>query len=412
METAIPEITPTTHVAPVQPAARWSARPFEADLLGQWGRLWSHAGASPFAAPWWHACWAEAFGEAGATRLHCLLDGHRLLGIVPLVRRPGWIRACTTPHNAHTPLVDCVCSSDLKGAADRLLSHLSNEADVLEWHMLPAGDRLDAALTEAIGSRGLRVVRQEEPGRAVLPVAPTWELTRAGLPKALVQTTERKQRQLQRMGRIEFEVLEEARRLSGVLDECFELEAASWKGANGSAIASRPDTLRFYTRLAEEALKAGCLGLYTLRLDGKLAAFEYCLLDAHLVYLLKLSFDAQLGRQSPGNVLRWEILRRLTGAGRIQAYDFGIVSEWKMRWTETVWPLVTLRVYFGHARGRLAHALGPGVREGLKRVPGLHGAVRAVRSIQAHQRRARHAALRKETAVAADRASSEECGEA
>src|SRR5207247_10269646 len=65
------------------------------------------------------------------------------------------------------------------------------------------------------------------------------------------------------------EVVDGSERLDELLEEGFRVEASGWKSRAGTAIASRPDTRRFYTDVARWASDRGWLRLAFLRLGGR-----------------------------------------------------------------------------------------------------------------------------------------------
>ena len=94
------------------------------------------------------------------------------------------------------------------------------------------------------------------------------------------------------------------------LDRAFELEAAGWKGAAGTAIDSAKETALFYRSVAGAYERLGELCLSTITLDGELAAFDLCLLHANRLWTLKGSYNESYRHLSPGMVLlMWEIER-------------------------------------------------------------------------------------------------------
>jgi len=218
------------------------------------------------------------------------------------------------------------------------------------------------------------------------------------MPRKLTQDTEEAERQLSRMGRLQLCRITQRAELEGPLQDCFALELESWKGANSSAMASQAATLGFYTDLANAAADAGALTIYTLRLDGRLIAFEYSLTRHGIVYLVKISYDGAFSKYSPGNVLRYLRLRDEIERHATIRYDFGIVSAWKSQWTPNVSRLALFRIYFPHPRALAAFYLGPALRQTLKSFPTVARAVDSLRAIRVARKQARHAKLRRQVA--------------
>jgi len=178
------------------------------------------------------------------------------------------------------------------------------------------------------------------------------------LSRNLISTTLRKKRQLARLGELEFDVVTGGPALQQVLAECFALETLGWKGQRGAPIISQPDTLQFYSELAEASAAAGRLALYTLRLNSTLIAFEYCLRHNGRIDMLKLSYHPRFGHHSPGNVLRLLVLEGEIKSGETRSYHMGLASEWKTRWATRLEPLCWLGIYDRGFRGTVAYLGG------------------------------------------------------
>jgi CelD/BcsL family acetyltransferase involved in cellulose biosynthesis len=117
-------------------------------------------------------------------------------------------------------------------------------------------------------------------------------------------------RRMRRDHEAEIVLLEAPRDLESELDRAFELEAAGWKGAAGTAIASAGETARFYRSVASAYHGLGELLLSTIVLDGELAAFDICIVHGGRLWTLKGAYNESFSRLSPGMVLlMWEIER-------------------------------------------------------------------------------------------------------
>jgi CelD/BcsL family acetyltransferase involved in cellulose biosynthesis len=147
----------------------------------------------------------------------------------------------------------------------------------------------------------------------------------------------------------------------------------------GAPILSDPRSHAFYTRLARASAAAGRFALYLLKLQDRLIAFEYCLRAQRKIDLLKPSYDPELAKFSPGNVLRWLILQHEIALGEIDSYHLGRSSDWKKHWVTRTEPLTRLRIYGPGFRSRLAYHGGPRLRAAVKRLPGVHRVYHALR---------------------------------
>lgn len=354
-------------------------------LAPEWNRL-SHAGELN---PWGDALWMECYWSAFAKKdedlvVHALFYDDQLVAAVPLLRRAGLLPAWSHVGNAHSSYWSIALDENRLDAVGRVLEHLLSTVAVLDVRPTHSNGPIARSLVAAARERGLRVAVEEYSADALMDVPGSWEQCRQSLSKNLRSDTPRKLRGLQKLGTLEFAEVGEGATLDGVLEECYRLETLGWKGQTGSPISSRPDTLRFYTELAHAAGRAGRFALYTLRLDGRLIAFEYCLRAQRTIEMMKLSFDPALSSQSPGNVLRFLLLEKEAAKGEIATYHMGPpadASGWKLRWATRVEPLARLRVYAPQMKAALSYHLGPHLRATLKRSERLRRAVVWARSV-------------------------------
>ncbi|MBX3156274.1 MAG: GNAT family N-acetyltransferase [Deltaproteobacteria bacterium] len=324
---------------------------------------------SPLADATWIASFADAFGHRPT--IHTLFEGERTVAALPMVRAGGVLsRAWVSLDNEHHPYWPIPGTLTTK-SAERLLSRLLDTADYVFLRRLPMHDANWTALLEAACCLRAPVVgHQSDAGDARIALEGTWAELRDRLPKNFQRDLPRKQRQLEKLGRLELtEIRAPGAELDYALAACFDLETLGWKGSDGSPIVRDPRTLRFYGRIARNLAATGRFALYTLSLGDKIIAFEYCLRGGGHLEMLKLSFDPVYEKYSPGQVLRMMLLERELGRGDLRYYHLGRPSPWKMRWASEVAPLCTLRIYAGTPRAHAAYLLGPVVRTWIKASP-------------------------------------------
>jgi CelD/BcsL family acetyltransferase involved in cellulose biosynthesis len=339
-------------------------------LAPEWDALAHRGPRGTVADSLWTAAWCEGFLAAGEEfEVHALRDpvGGELLAVLPLRLEGGLALRRRPLVNAHHPFWSCALSEQHPESMRSLLVHLlqtHGDADLVELPRLHRGGFACERLIDAAESLGLRYQVAPDGGDTFLRLAPWSELLRR-LPANVRKHVPRKLRRLRERGEVELAVTTGGEALERELGECFALEAKGWKGVSGSPIASRPETLRFYTALARRAAAAGRFALYLLKLDGRIIAFEYCLRGGGRIDMLKLSYDPEHAQLSPGLILRTLLLEREAGLGEIESYHMGLPSEWKLEWASDLHPLCALRVYAPSLKA-LALGAGPSVASSLK----------------------------------------------
>jgi CelD/BcsL family acetyltransferase involved in cellulose biosynthesis len=122
-------------------------------------------------------------------------------------------------------------------------------------------------------------------------------------------------------GPLNFSIVTSGVELEALLDEMFALEAAGWKGQEGSAILSVPADAIFYRSLALAAAEAGALRIAVLREEGRLIAFEYCVVGGSTVFAMKVGYDENRRRLQPGHLAALMNIRDACADPELEWYD-------------------------------------------------------------------------------------------
>jgi CelD/BcsL family acetyltransferase involved in cellulose biosynthesis len=336
-------------------------------LAGDWDKLADKIGAEPWLRPGWVEAWWEAFG-AGRLRIVALMRDGRLAGVLPLMEDGAVVRSTS---NWHTPGFGLLAEPhELGELADALVSRRPHRV----WlGFVDPGEPGIVACRAAAQAAGYRVLERTLERSPYVPIEGDWEAYRDGLAKKLGSELRRRRRRLEEAGRFSFEVVDGSEGLPALLDEGFAVEAAGWKGARDLAIRSRPETLSFYRAVARWAAERGWLRLAFLRLDGRPFAFDFCIEDNGIHYLLKTGYDPDYARFAPGMILRYEMLARAFSIG-LRSYEFlGADEPWKLEWTRTTRERTLFHAFAPSVQGRVGWAAFAWGRPIAKRLLALTG---------------------------------------
>jgi len=98
--------------------------------------------------------------------------------------------------------------------------------------------------------------------------------------------------------------------------ECFlTLEAESWKGARGTAVACDPIDAAFTRRMVRDMAARGEASVAVLQVDGRPIAAQVLMYCGATAYTWKIGYDAAYGKFSPGALLVDRITEQLFAAG-------------------------------------------------------------------------------------------------
>ena len=376
----------STFQAETSPAWTWRSYPCGAgreEVLSGWEDLVARSRAGFLASPAWVDCFIRAFARGdGGVAVHLLFSDRECVAAIPLRLHAGVVRRLEGLDNEHWPYWAIAIDTSVPGVARRVIEHLLELSDVLDLRGLHQSSPAHQALRSAAFELGLRVDEDTPPkGDTAFHFPSSWESCQRMLSRHLQRDLRQGKRRLDLAGRLGLEVETGGPNLDAVLSECFDLEARGWKGSSGSPIRAVEETLRFYRELAQAAARRGALAIYQLRLDGKLIAFEYCLRHEGRIELLKISYDPEWSKVSPGTVLRGMLWEHEIQRGEMRSYHLGRQSEWKLRWTEQVLPLANLRIYGRGWRGQFASLGAKQLTGGLRRLAIVRTASRWMRSV-------------------------------
>ena len=214
-----------------------------------------------------------------------------------------------------------------------------------------------AAIQEAYRGRGLVLIRPAKPYPRIL-LHEGWRKPESRLNSGRRSDLRRAARIAEKIGPLSYEILSPApSQLAPILQEALEVEAANWKGSEGSAMAR--DSLRgpFYRHYAAAASAAGILRVCFLRVGSKAVAMQLALESARGFWLLKIGHREEYARCSPGMLLLAETIRYAASRG-LASYEFlGNAHDWTRIWTPDEVQTVTIRAYPFRVRSVVALAV-------------------------------------------------------
>jgi CelD/BcsL family acetyltransferase involved in cellulose biosynthesis len=317
------------------------------EALGrEWDELADRLAAPPFLRHGWFEAWRRAFGR-GQLEVLVARRGGELRGVAPFERQGTQIRALA---NWHTPSFAFLAEP---GVEDELAARLLRPApQQVDLSFVDGGSSTEAAVVEAARATRFRQLVRELERAPFISTEAGWPAYESGLAGGFRRELRRRRRRMEELGDTAVSVEDGSRGLDGLLDEGLLIEAAGWKGERGSAVVSNPATADFYRSIAHWAAERGWLRLCFLRLDGAPVAFDLALEADGVHYLLKTGYDPAMGRLSPGNLLRREMLARAFEVG-LDSYEFlGADEPWKLDWTGTSRPRVRLQLFSPSLAGR------------------------------------------------------------
>jgi CelD/BcsL family acetyltransferase involved in cellulose biosynthesis len=312
---------------------------------------------NPFYEHWMLRPAIEAFAGTQDLSVALVWTGERLDGLFPFARAPRYkglpASALVSWQHSHTLLCTPLVRADaarpcLEALIDRL------EAPLVELRNLPAGEPFHRLLLEVLMARGVDVIINCSYARGLLR---KHRATISGRFRRAAASAER------RLKNLAYVTLGPHDDIGRWIDEFLRIEAAGWKGRNGSAMASSAANERYFREIIAAAFRRGQLIGCGLDAGGRAIARRFSFTAGEASYAFKTTYDESCAEYSPGALLELANVRQLDADPRLQWMDS--FTETNVLAVERLWPdrreMQTLLVGVG-AWGRLAAAALPWLR--------------------------------------------------
>jgi CelD/BcsL family acetyltransferase involved in cellulose biosynthesis len=210
-------------------------------------------------------------------------------------------------------------------------------------------------LTRLASGRACRLETWPSTDSPYLPMAGSFQDHFATLPRGQKANLRRRMKRLEEIGPVEFEQVSNEAQIDNALGEAFRMEAGTWKGEAGTAIACHHEVAQFYKSIAHRAAAQGSLYFTFLRLNGQRIAFDLSLIYEQTLFKLKPGYLQEFHACSPGQQLTVMTIRNAFERGLWEVDFLGSADEWKLAWTKSVRQHVWAYVFKKDALGSLLH---------------------------------------------------------
>lgn len=314
-----------------------------AALRPDWPGLVRPAGNPLMNYDWFVAC-ARAFAPPGALAVLSESGRDGVRAIAPLVR--STINAVPT-----LELIGSAALGEPGGLPHRSREDLQKLLRGMVGHSPVLLRRLPADAPEARTLRHLSSARAlvfERPAGsfAWLPTRGRWSEYVETLSKARRADLRRKSRKAEALGAVRFEMVAPAPGATrGPLERAFAVEAAGWKAAAHTGVKQNPAQWRFFHDLGARAATAGTLRIFFMYIGDTPVAALVGLVSGSAFWALKMGYDAQFKRCSPGALLTQHTIRYCFEQD-IERYEFcGWSEPWQYSWTHKLRACVSFWIF-------------------------------------------------------------------
>ena len=232
---------------------------------------------------------------------------------------------------------------------------------------LPVATPAVAALAASFRPRGVVVAKPAGP-HPTIALDSGWTEPEGKLKSRRASDMRRARRRAEQAGEVTFEALApEPDGLDRLLDEAFSVEASGWKGREGTALAADRRKSDFFRRYSSVAAGRGELRVFFLRIEGTPVAMQLAVEWDRRLWLLKIGYDEEHSRCSPGMLLMLEVTRWAAARELDAVQMLGSAEAWTEAWTDVVEECVTVAGYPA-GFGSIAAAFGDAATVARRRV--------------------------------------------
>ncbi len=324
--------------------------------------------------------WIDAcLGDSPQAEILILRESDRIVAAAPLgrIRRRGltWLEAIGS--DTHFEPMSFVAAHE--DALNNLCAAVARQRSPLVLHRLIADSPTVVALRRAYAGRALvRVTPQS--AAPWIALDESWKSPESHLNSGRRSDLRRARKRADELGAVEFQILcPPLADLPRLLDEAIAVEERSWKGDEKTALARDAARGEFFRRYAESACREGCLRLCFMRIGGQAVAMQIAVQQSRRLWLLKVGYDDQFSRCSPGMLLTRETIA-YAASQELSTYEFlGTCEPWTTVWTELRRECIQLKAYPRTAPGVLAVAVDGAAAACIRTKRAARGGIQSIR---------------------------------
>ena len=178
--------------------------------------------------------------------------------------------------------------------------------------LITAAGSMASGMDRAIKSTASSVWLRDQFERAALRPAETFEAYfSAHVSRNNRKKNRRYRKQLDALGTVKVEIADQPDSIKTAVGNFLRLESSGWKGRQGTALASDPDTRNFFESMVSRMAERNGIRFLTLSLDGNPIAMICDLQTSDTVFAYKTAYDEAYADYSPGMLAEIENMQHL-----------------------------------------------------------------------------------------------------
>jgi CelD/BcsL family acetyltransferase involved in cellulose biosynthesis len=329
-------------------------------LAAEWDRVLDESGRStPFLKYAWVDCWRRYAHDGGTLNIIAVRERGRLAAVMPLmrVRRPFSLvdrLEFMGRGPAGADYLDVILRrGGDSGAIDAIAGALdAQQLSLVLDHLPPSSYAAQVAV--ALGRDGWTTVENSPDVCPFIDLsAHTWPSYLQTLGSAHRANVRRRLRAMDSQFDMQFALAETHHDRRDALDALVGYSEQRWQNRGGSSAFPSPEMIAFHHHVTRRAMDEGWLRLYTLRLDGAVAAVMYGFVIDNRFYFYQHGYDDAYSHYSAGLVVMALSIRAAIEEG-VDEFDMLYGHEsYKSLWAREQRPLTRLHVFPPRIAGTL-----------------------------------------------------------
>jgi CelD/BcsL family acetyltransferase involved in cellulose biosynthesis len=337
-------------------------------MRAEWDALLQESRTNTIFLTWeWLSAWWKAYGKDKELHIiRVVKDGHTV-GLAPFYRKKilkfGFlsfrILALVGDGSNDSDYLDWISRDGEEEAVNRsvveYLLQCRRDWDLIFLNEIPENSPHLAFLRHLSSRNGWHCEETEVPCAYVnLPLE--WETYLLSLKPRMRTKIRSLPKQLEQNYKVRFDICSRFDDLKPRLESLFGLHEQRWRQEGKEGVFVSQAKRLFYQEISSLFLSRGWLRFYSLSVDDRYVAHQFCFEYRNIMFLLQEGYDPKLADSGVGNVLRAYVIRDCVER-KLAVYDFlGGVTPHKLSWGSNVKkslrvsvgiPKVKNRIFFG-----------------------------------------------------------------
>ena len=216
-----------------------------------------------------------------------------------------------------------------QAALARLIAHLNKLKHPVRLNKMRADLLPPTAFNKQLS---IKISRQATPSPHV-PIDTDWQTFAGTLSSKRRYDLRRARNRAEKIGAVEFTILTPTpEQLPAHLETAFQIEANSWKGRQGSALAHNPKLARFFKTYTQSASQKGRLRLGFMTIAEQPISMLIGIQANNTFWVLKTGYDEQYAPCSPGIQLMHQTIQYAFEQNLKSIEFLGSAAPWLTMW--------------------------------------------------------------------------------